>query len=232
MKNKIEKLGLNLDKEIEILNIKSESYEFSSHKYSNGCYENNLLSFEMKFKGVDFFINFFRGANYREEETEVSFITKEYPDISFQGFFTQEDDERELVADGSYELEEELLKIMGSVHNQIDFYDCVLKFADSMQDIKNLKRDLFSLASGKLYTVSVVAFNNLEEYHSFLEKEEAEELFVKLCEKWYREDGLENYKEYLESNDFIVDLTSYEQYHGSEFYHDSCDNAKVSLDIM
>ena len=78
------------------------------------------------------------------------------------------------------------------------------------------------------YVVWVVYANNLELYKNGMTKDEAEAQFISLCKKWYREDGLENFKDFLEVEE--LSISDYEEYYQSEQYYDSGDLAHISLE--
>ena len=78
------------------------------------------------------------------------------------------------------------------------------------------------------YVVWVIYANNLEFYKNGMTKNEAEMLYIKLCKKNYREDGLENFKEFLGVEE--LSISQYHEYYQSEQYYDSGDLAHISLE--
>lgn len=78
------------------------------------------------------------------------------------------------------------------------------------------------------YVVWAIYANNLEFYKNGMTKEDAETLYVELCNKWYREDGLENFKEFLEVKE--LSISQYHEYYQSEQYFDSGDLSHISLE--
>ncbi|MGJ0495109.1 hypothetical protein [Aliarcobacter cryaerophilus] len=78
------------------------------------------------------------------------------------------------------------------------------------------------------YVVWAIYANNLEFYKNGMTKNEAEMLYIKLCKKNYREDGLENFKEFLGVEE--LSISQYHEYYQSEQYLDSGDLSHVSLE--
>ena len=78
------------------------------------------------------------------------------------------------------------------------------------------------------YVVWAIYANNLEFYKNGMTKDEAETLYIELCKKSYREDGLENFKEFLEVEE--LSISQYHEYYQSEQYLDSGDLSHVSIE--
>ncbi|WP_152633307.1 hypothetical protein [Aliarcobacter butzleri] len=87
-----------------------------------------------------------------------------------------------------------------------------------------------------LYTVSVCSDNELKFYKKDLPKEDAELLFIELCNKEYNQDDLEKYtKEVLKDKPVGAKLTvdDYQEFIYSEIFLDSCyTDLKIWLNIQ
>ena len=78
------------------------------------------------------------------------------------------------------------------------------------------------------YVVWVIYANNLEFYKNGMTKNEAEMLYIKKSKKNYREDGLENFKEFLGVEE--LSISQYHEYYQSEQYLESGDLSHISLE--
>ncbi len=99
--------------------------------------------------------------------------------------------------------------------------------------IKGIYEKIKLSASGKLYAVTVVNDSCIQEVDRFLNKEEAESIFIKYCLKYYSEEGVERYLEKLGLESFEeLSIENWESYFHSEAWYDINDLANVEINLM
>lgn len=93
------------------------------------------------------------------------------------------------------------------------------------------KESVSDIASGtvKLYAVHVVCDNELKHYSHHTKEEEAHASYLKLCKKWYSENGLE---EFAKAVEYDSEIEHYDGYYNSEEYNDACDSAHVTWEVF
>lgn len=99
--------------------------------------------------------------------------------------------------------------------------------------IKGIYEKIKLSASGKLYAVTVVNDSCIQEVDKFLNKKEAESIFIKYCLKYYSEEGVKKYLEMLGLESFEeLSIENWESYFHSESWYDINDLANVEINIM
>lgn len=103
-----------------------------------------------------------------------------------------------------------------------DFLEKQLGFSsDNVSDIAH--------GGTKLYSVHVVYDNELKRFKLCTKKEQVLETYIKLCKEWYSDEGFENFSN---ENELVDIVTQYDNYYNSEQYHDACDNAHVTWEVL
>lgn len=101
------------------------------------------------------------------------------------------------------------------------------------KQLKEINEKVLSVASGKLYTVTVVLDSCIKEVHQYLEKEEAENIFVKLCLKYYNENGLDKYSGNKGCHSYDeLSIEELEGYFHSDDWYDVNDLSNVEINVM
>lgn len=101
-----------------------------------------------------------------------------------------------------------------------DFLENQLGFSqNNVSDIAN--------GNANLYCVHVVYAGVLQIYKLFTKIEDAHTEYVKLCEEWYREEGLSDF-----SNEFDSEVEYYDSYYMSREYQKCCDDVNVSWEVL
>ena len=99
-----------------------------------------------------------------------------------------------------------------------------------LEEINNI---LFSAASNNLYAVTVVQDSCIKKEAQYLEKDDAEKLFVKYCLEYYNENGLEQYCENKGCRSLDeLSIEEFEYYFHSEAWYDVNDTANVEIKVM
>lgn len=118
----------------------------------------------------------------------------------------------------------------------LSFVGINTKLSKENPDIKQLKEIneiILSTASGKLYAVTVIHDYCIKAVQQFLKKEDAENIFITYCKKYYNENGLELYANRL-GLDSIEELTlsQFELYFNSSEWQDVNDLSNVEINLM
>ena len=96
----------------------------------------------------------------------------------------------------------------------------ITKRQTQVDAIQRLAKASQEASGGVLYQVFVICDNALERLYQNLTKDEAEALYVKLANEWYRYDGT------------FINIDEIQEYRDSEEYLDSDDMANVVMEIM
>lgn len=103
-----------------------------------------------------------------------------------------------------------------------DFLEKQVGFSkDNVSDIAN--------GSTKLYAVHVVCDNTLQSYRQYTKLEDAHAAYITLCEKWYRREGVEAFRH---ATEYDSEIEFWNGYYNSPEYHDECDYAHVTLEVL
>lgn len=113
----------------------------------------------------------------------------------------------------------------------VEFYEKISKSNPDIKKVQEVKDKLFKVASGNLYSVTVVIDNQIEKIVMFLQQDETEKMFIKYCKKYYNNDGI---TQYAEENNITGELTlqQWEGYFHSEAWYDVNDLANVQINAM
>lgn len=99
--------------------------------------------------------------------------------------------------------------------------------------LKEINENLFAVASGNLYTVTVVLDNCIKAVEQYLEKDKAEKIFVNYCSEYYNAEGLDLYSESKGCHSYDeLSIEELEAYFHSEAYYDVNDIANVEIKMM
>jgi len=95
------------------------------------------------------------------------------------------------------------------------------------------QEDVSNIANGgtQFYCVHVVCENVLVYYSICTSEEKAKEKYLELCKEWYRENGVENHKAFLEDLE-LTEIKMFDSYYDSSEYHDACDYAHVTWEKL
>jgi hypothetical protein len=103
----------------------------------------------------------------------------------------------------------------------------------NIKQLKEINEKLLSAASGNFYTVTVVHDGGIKAIHQYLEKEEAEELFVSYCLKYYSEKGLEQFISTKGCRSYDeLSIEELEGYFHSEAWYDENDLSNIEINLM
>lgn len=105
-----------------------------------------------------------------------------------------------------------------------DFLEKQIGF--TQEDVTNIAN-----SSKQLFCVHVVCNNTLEYYSLYTNEDKAKEKYIELCKEWYKEEGVENYKEFGEDLK-LNEIEFYDNYYCSEEYHAACDYAHVTWEKL
>jgi len=105
-----------------------------------------------------------------------------------------------------------------------DFLEKQIGF--TQEDVTNIAN-----SSKQLFCVHVVCNNTLEHYSLYTNEDKAKEKYIELCKEWYKEEGVENYKEFGEDLK-LNEIEFYDNYYCSEEYHAACDYAHVTWEKL
>lgn len=109
----------------------------------------------------------------------------------------------------------------------------ISKEKPNSKQLKEINDKLFSAASNNLYTVTVVYDGCIKTVEQYLEKDDAEKMFVEHCFKYYSENGLEQYCESKRCRSLDeLSIEELEAYFHSEAWYDSNDISNVEIKIM
>lgn len=269
--------GLNIPIEMKIVDIRATSYFYWGNKYAeaNESFENNALSIKINHSKVDkdFWITIFKGATYRDEDTqciiatfeptidenfnllssenthyEVDCISKS-EDIfdglesinevlfAFKCRLFDGDDAQLYTSDGAtFDKNSNVLKDVVDEIIDLSFVlidEKISKEEPNSKQLKEINNILFSAASNNLYAVTVVQDSCIKKVEQYLEKDDAEKLFVKYCLEYYNENGLEQYCENKGCRSLDeLSIEEFEYYFHSEAWYDVNDTANVEIKVM
>lgn len=109
----------------------------------------------------------------------------------------------------------------------------ISKEAPNSKQLKEINNLLFSAASNNLYAVTVVHDCCIKKVEQYLEKDDAEKLFVKCCFEYYNENGLEQYSLRLGLQSINeLSINQLEAYFNSSEWHDINDLSNIEINIM
>lgn len=101
------------------------------------------------------------------------------------------------------------------------------------KQLQYLNEILHSVAKGKLYQITVIHDNCIKIVNNFLEKEDAEKIFITYCKEYYNMNGLESYADRLNLTTVEeLTLAQLEVYFGSSEWQDVNDISNVDLKLM
>lgn len=126
-------------------------------------------------------------------------------------------------SDESYDIQSEHEELLARENKATaEFLKNQIGFSrDNVSDIAN--------GSTKLYCVHVICDNELQSYKTYTKLEDAHKAYLELCEKWYNQDGL---KEFDRAVEYDSKIEHYDGYYDSPEYHDACDNAHVTWEVL
>jgi hypothetical protein len=120
-----------------------------------------------------------------------------------------------------------------NVHFITEFYGKVLKNNPDINKVKEINQKLLEVSQNNFYSVTVVVDNCIKEVKQFLEKSEAEELFINNCKKFYSDEGIQDFSE----NDIGIkvenfDVANWQSYFHSTAWYDANENANIEINPM
>lgn len=138
---------------------------------------------------------------YKKQKPSTPIIDALYAEL-YSFYFDGDADQEGICYENPYFIEETAEKLEISEFVLVEMR--IPREKPELNSLKDLGEKYFALASGNLYFVSVVAYNEIKFFKANLKKEEADELYVLKANEWLQNDKpfdtIEDVEKYLESS--------------------------------
>lgn len=232
---------------LEITHVAEHSEEY--YNKDDDMAINSQIGFAATYKNQEVLINFFDGIGYRDSDkktkvtvlkyiqendigvlddgyyywmSDASEVCEELHDL-IHNFCFEETDETESLYDKDCEfVYNSFIELQAIEFIVVDekIHRDITKRQSQIAAIQRLAKASQEASSGVLYQVFVICDNALERLYQNLTKDEAEALYVKLANEWYRYD------------DTFTNVDEIEEYENSEEYENNGDVSNVTMEIM